>query len=162
MILQGKCKMDLILERYKAEYEKVKNIRHWFDSYIDHCFYDGKETEYIKSYLDGSTRFEYYYVFNNVLFKKEFSFKGKVFKIRYYDKTGNLIKAEKTEYYKTEYESLDCLHLPFDSSDLMYLSVGKGFRSKKSFQKEHEKMEKENEEEKRYFEKQEKDQEPYW
>ena len=74
--------MDLILERYKVEYEKVKNIRHWSDSYIDHCFYDGKETEYIKPYLDGSTRFEYYYVFNNVLFKKEFSFKGKVFKIK--------------------------------------------------------------------------------
>ena len=70
MILQGKCKMDLILERYKAEYEKVKNIKHWFDSYIDHCFYDGKETEYIKSYLDGSTRFE-----NIIMFLIMFSLK---------------------------------------------------------------------------------------
>ena len=154
--------MDSYLERYKAEYEKVKDIRHWSDSYVDHCFYDGKETEYIKTYIDGSIRFEYYYAFNNILFKKEFSFKGKVFKIRYYDDKGDITKVEKTEYYKPEYESLDCLHLPFDSADLMYLSVGKSYHSKESFEIEYKKMEKENEEEKRYFEKQEKAQEPYW
>ena len=93
--------------------------------------------------------------------KKNFLLREKYLKLRYFDK-GNLIKVEKTEHYKEEYEYLDCLHLPFDSSDLMYLSVGKGFRSKESFERECEKMEKENEEEKRYFEKQEKDQEPYW
>ncbi len=144
--------MDFRLEKYKKQYEKVKDIRHWSDSYEDHFFSDGKENEYIKPYIDGSIRFEYYYAFNDVLFKKEFSFNGKVFKIRYFDEKDNIINVDNTEHYKTEYESLDCLHLPFDSSDLMYLSVGKGFRSKESFERECEKMEKENEEEKRYFE----------
>ena len=146
--------MDLYLrlEKYKKQYEKVKDIRHWSDSYTDYCFGNEKEKKYIKPYLDGSARFEYYYVFNNILFKKEFYFKGKVFKIRYYDKTGNLIKAEKTEYYKPEYESLDCLHLPFEEYVLMYYSAGVAFTNKENFESECEKMEKENKEEKKYFE----------
>ena len=51
-----------------------------------------REKEYIKPYLDGSARFEYRYKSNGILFKKEFSFKGKVFKIRYYDDKGNFIR----------------------------------------------------------------------
>ena len=135
------------LERYKLEYEIVKDIRLWADSYVDHCLYDGKEREYIKTYLDGSTRFEYYYEPNRSLLKKEFSFNGNIFKIRYFDDKGNITKVEKTEHYKPEYESLDCLHLPFEQVDLMiYREM---YEDEKS---ECEKMEKENEEEKRYFE----------
>ena len=144
--------MDLYLrlEKYKKEYERVKNIRHWSDSYISHCFYDDKEKEYIKPYLDGSARFEYRYKSNGILFKKEFSFKGKVFKIRYYDDKGNFIKAEKTEYYKPEYESLDCLHLPFEQVEIMLLKGNISINEDRK--RALEKMEKENEEEKRYFE----------
>ena len=139
------------LERYKVEYEIVKDIRLWVDSYVDHCLYDCKEREYIKTYLDGSTRFEYYYEPNRSLLKKEFSFNGNIFKIRYFDDKGNITKVEKTEHYKFDYESLNCLHLPFDFCALSYISCGKDFMSK-DFEIRCQEMEKENEEEKRYFE----------
>ena len=145
-------KMNSLLERYRQEYEKVKNIRHWSDSYIAPCFCDGKISNYLTGFLDNSSYSEYYYEPNKILFKKEFYFKENIFKIRYYDDKGNITKVEKTEYYKSEYESLDCLHLPFDSYDLIMLSVGKSYQNKESFEREYKKIEKENEEEKRYLE----------
>ena len=144
--------MDSYLERYKAEYEKVKNIRHWSDSYFALYFHNKIRSFYIKGYIDGSDRFEYYYEPKKILFKKEYYFKDNIFKIRYYDDKGNITKVEKTEYYKPEYESLDCLNLPFEAYEIIMLSIGCDIFTNEEKKRAWEKMEKENEEEKRFFE----------